>query len=329
MKNSLLDIMLEGARLNAILIAAIELKVFDHVSSDGSSAEEIASSAEISLRGCQSIADGLVGSRIWSVRNGRYFNTPSASTFLKSDSQDYIGEHQAELFRYWSPIFSDASAYLKTGEIPHAIDSDETKRFWSYLTPVLAKRAGAVADFCVEHFEMNQGSPSLLDIGGGAAALYSSAILSANDNAVATQADWPHINEAAATHLSTLGLSGRFSRIDGSLYDDDFGSNNYDFVVLSNIIHLESPESVFNLCAKSANALRQGGRLIISDWIVDDGRTGPSSALYFNFTMALLTPGGRTYEKKEIAQAMKQAGLSGIDFVGTQNNEMIATAVKH
>lgn len=324
----MVDIALEGARLNAILIAAIELRLFDAVAGESLPISEIADRADISVRGCQAIADGLVGLRIWRVTDGLYCNTPGTEKLLRSDSDDYIGDHQPELFKYWMPIFSDVARFAKTGKPPHAIDSDETKYFWSQLTPMLAKKAGNVAIYCYQTFDMQREGARLLDIGGGGSALYASTILVGNESATATQIDWPHINDAAAARVAEVDATERFSRVDGDFHDVDFGTDEFDYVVMSNIIHQESSESVGELIARCAKSLRRGGRLIVSDWIVDEGRTGPNPSLFFNFTMLLLSSDGKTYERSEVAEMYEKAGLSGIEFLKTDDYETIATAVK-
>lgn len=324
----MVDIALEGARLNAILIAAIELKLFDAVADESLPISEIAARADISVRGCQAIADGLIGLRIWRVSDGLYCNTSGTQKILRSDSVDYIGDHQPELFKYWMPIFSDVARFAKSGEPPHAIDSDETKYFWSQLTPMLAKKAGNVASYCYQTFDMKRDGASLLDIGGGGSALYASTILALNESATATQIDWPHINDSASARIAEIDATERFSRKDGDFHDINFGTDEFDYVVMSNIIHQESSESVGELIARCAKSLKRGGRLIVSDWIVDDGRTGPNPSLFFNFTMLLLSSDGKTYEKSEIAGMFEKTGLSAIEFLKTDDYETIATGIK-
>ena len=158
--------------------------------------------------------------------------------------------------------------------------------------------------------------------------MYSAALLSVNRRARATQMDWPHINEAAQETMDANGFADRFFRVDGNFYDAKFGDENFDYVVVSNIIHQESPQSVAHLFEKSARSLKRGGRIIVSDWIVDDGRTGPSSALFFNFTMLLLSPDGRTYEREDVQRMLQAAGIADVEFIETDDYETVVSGVK-
>src|SRR4026207_1230910 len=74
-RQSLLPICLEGLRLNAIVAAAIELRVSDHLREGPLTVSELAQQTDISERGCQAIADGMVALKLWRVLDRRYENT--------------------------------------------------------------------------------------------------------------------------------------------------------------------------------------------------------------------------------------------------------------
>src|SRR5262245_16512899 len=97
MIGSLVSLALEGMRLNAIVIAALELKLPSYLECP-TTISDLARIAGISERGCQAIADGMVALRLWRVTSGRYENTQIAGAALVQSSPEYVGDEQPALF---------------------------------------------------------------------------------------------------------------------------------------------------------------------------------------------------------------------------------------
>src|SRR5262249_52655744 len=88
----------------------------------------------------------------------------------------------------------------------------------------------------------------------------------------------------------------------------------FDVAVLSNIMHQESPDSNRALLARLRATLRPGGRLVVSDFVVDDDRSGPMQALLFGLNMLVHTPGGRAYSRGELSRIFQEAGFAAPGF---------------
>jgi SAM-dependent methyltransferase len=311
---SLVHFALEGARINALLVAALDLRLCDHLARGPATVAELARRAGISERGCQAVADGMVGCRLWRVDDGRYANTRLAEQWLLPASDDYVGDEHPALFRAWLPMFSRITSLVADGVPAYTADSPEMIDLWAELTPTLARKGRDVVRQAIAMLELGVGSPHLLDIGGGARATYSRALLELNPSASATQVDWPDINRDARSTIEAAGYAGRFRTLDGDFHETDFGAECFDVVVLSHIVHLEGPDSNREMLRRVARALRPGGSVAIADWIVADGRTGPASSLFFNLTMLLLSEEGKSYEREEIRQLLLDSGFEEPTF---------------
>jgi SAM-dependent methyltransferase len=325
---SLIRTYLEGARLNAIVIAAIDWGLADLLEQKPMTVRELGSRAGVSERGCQAIADGLVALKLWRVEAGVYRNTPAAQATMVRSAPGYVGEEHPELFRRWSALLSRIGEVVQTGLAPYEIDDPRLLEFWSLLTPSLARGGAAVAEQVVEMLGLARGSPRVIDIGGGAAGLYAKAILISNARARVTQVDWPHINAEARDRLAAAGVVDRFRALDGDFRELDFGREHYDVAVLSHVMHQESAESNRALLEKIAKALKPGAKLVISDWVVDDGRAGPPSALIFNTTMLLLSQHGKSYERREIADLLLASGFQAPEFTPSVEFATLAISSK-
>lgn len=328
MFGSLVSLALEGARLNALVVAAIELRLGEHLAARPATVPELARRADISERGCQAVADGMVALRLWRAEGGVYSITAAAAASLVPGAPGYVGDAHPALFRAWLPRFERITELVRSGEPAHPIDSPTTLEFWSLLTPLLAERGRSVPPQAIAALGLAAGTPHLLDVGGGAGGLYSLALLERNAEARSTQVDWPHINALARARLSEAGLADRFSTLDGDFHAADLGSGLYDVAVLSHIVHQESPESNVEILRRVATALRNGGRLVIVDWVVDDGRCGPASALLFNLTMLLLSEGGKSYERRELTDLLSRCGFADPSFTPTDDMSVMVVATR-
>lgn len=323
-----LMMLLDGARLNAALVAALELRIFEHLSRGPATVDELAKHTAISSRGAQVIADALVALRIVECAGGAYKNTPVGDAFFVPGRPGYVGDEQVGMYYAQLPTWSRLTELVRSGEPAHENDSPEMLKFWELLTPVIARRGRPIAEEAMAKLGFSGGESHLLDVGGGASALYALALLRANPRARATQLDWPHINRAAMETVRAAGHAERFSLLDGDFHKVDCGSARFDVAVLSNIMHQESPDSNRALLEKLRAALKPGGRLVVSEFVVDDGRTGPPSSLLFNLAMLAHSRGGKSYTRGELRALIEAARFTTPTFtpVGPFSTLIVAEA---
>ena len=118
----------------------------------------------------------------------------------------------------------------------------------------------------------------------------------------------------AERHVAEAGLTDRVTTRAGDLRTDPFGSG-YDLVLLSSICHMLGPDENRDLVARAARALAPGGRVVVSDFILDEDGTAPRQAVLFSINMLVGTPSGRSYRESEYASWLVAAGLAGVERV--------------
>jgi SAM-dependent methyltransferase len=308
---------LDGALLHGALIAALELRLCGHLEHGPATVDELAARAAVSPRGAQVLLDALVALGIVEVEGGRYRNGAAAAAYLVPGRPAYLGDEQVGLFHSQLPLWDRLAELARAGVPAHRDDSAERIAFWRLLTPSIGRIGRPVAERALRLLELDRGAPWLLDVGGGAAALYSMALFALNRHARATQLDWPHVNEMARAKVREAGFAARFHTVDGdyrSVPIYDIGEQRHDVAVLSYIVHLEPRDSVLALLEKVRAALKPGGRLLISEFVVDDGRAGPPRALLFNLNMLVHSEGGKSYERSELERLVIEAGFTDIRF---------------
>jgi predicted O-methyltransferase YrrM len=160
------------------------------------------------------------------------------------------------------------------------------------------------------------GEISILDIGGGSG-IYSAIWLGINPAARSTQLDWAPINAIARRLLAERGVADRFTCIDGDFHTADVGTSRHDIVVYSNIAHQEGPEDNLAIFAKVRGALKPGGTLVISDYVVADDRSGPPYPLTFTGEMLLKSKHGATWRRTDYQAWLAKAGFEDVSFQPT------------
>ncbi|MEE9457577.1 MAG: methyltransferase, partial [bacterium] len=104
--------------------------------------------------------------------------------------------------------------------------------------------------------------------------------------------------------------------VEGDANEDEL-PRGYDLVFMSHLLHSNSPAENEALIANGAASLNAGGRLVVQDFVVDEGRAGPPQPVIFALNMLVNTEAGDTYTEAEIRGWMEAAGLTAVERIDT------------
>lgn len=152
-----------------------------------------------------------------------------------------------------------------------------------------------------------------LDVGGGSGT-YSIAFLRKNPELRAVLFDQAHVIPLAEERFSKEGLRDRVELVAGDFHDDELPTG-CDLVLLSAIIHQNSPQENVELYRKIHRALVPGGVFLIRDHIMDESRTNPAAGALFALNMLVGTEGGDTYTFQEVTDTLAEAGFTNVSLV--------------
>jgi precorrin-6B methylase 2 len=182
------------------------------------------------------------------------------------------------------------------------------KVFWDGLYPLSALTARALAG-AVDL----SGSRSLLDVGGGTAA-FAVELCRHYPELRVTVFDLPFVCEHSAEKVEQMGFSERIGVHPGDFFADPELPGGHDTILLSMILHDWDEPRNTELLAKCFQALPSGGRLVISELLVDDEKTGPLDAALMSMNM-LVGTWGRNYTVAEYSQWLRKAGFGQLSTV--------------
>lgn len=293
----------QGSRM---LLTAYELDVFTVLGEEAKSSEEIARAIGADPRGTDRLLNALCGLELLFKSDDKFTNSPAAAQFLVKGKPGYQSGlmHTVNLWDSWSTL---TSAVRNGGLVAQGpVDERDDKWFAAFISAMHA-RAANEAPAMVDNLDLT-GVSRVLDVGGGSGA-FSMAFVRAGNNIKATVFDLPNVIPLTQGYIDQEGLNDKIDTVAGDYNKDELPAG-YDLVFLSAIIHGNSSQENQALFNKVSKALNSGGRIVVSDFIMNDGRTGPAFGAFFALNMLVNTPQGDTYTESEIKAWMTTAGMS-------------------
>lgn len=297
-----------------ILGVAASHSLFTHLEAGVDTADRLAAQAGISERGAQTLLDGLVGLGLVELRDGRYRNTVEAATFLVEGQSTCLTDWVTLKLAHMGSMVALPEIFRAGGPVTDATVEVPDNPHWEKVVMAFAPQSAPVAMIVADMLRLaDAGEISILDVGGGTG-VYSATWLGLNPAARSTQLDWGSINAIARQLVAQRGAADRFSCVDGDFHTTDFGTAAYDVAVYSHVAHQEGPEDNLAIFAKVRGALKPGGTFVISDFMVDDDRSGPPFALVFASEMLLKSKQGGAWRRADYQAWLTKAGFEDVSF---------------
>lgn len=292
------------------LMTAVKLDVFNRIGNGGKSSKELARTMGTSAHGTELLLNALAGMEFLDKKGRRFSNTRCGREIFLEGKELYVGDilrfHET-MWEGWNGLEKS----IRTGKPACRHDmfqkeAEETRTFIMAMHNTATGHAGELASV----IDL-KGATTLLDVGGGPGT-YSIFFCKANPRLKATVLDLPGTLEVTKDIVARYRMSRRVS-----LQEGDYNKplpKGYDVVFLSHIIHSEGEESNAALMKRVYNALNPGGRVIVHDFILKEGKTKPGFGSTFALCMLIFTDKGRTYSYGEIKGWLRAAGFKSIKW---------------
>jgi len=298
-------------RSSSVLFAAVELKVFTGISRGRATAAELAADAHADPEKLRMLLEACVAEGLLTREDGRYANAAVADAFLVEGRPAYSAngfKYAADLYPAWSRL----ADLVRTGRPPMPpqtiLGDDKAKtRAFVYAMHERAKGIGSI----LPHLVDLKGRKRLLDVGGGPGT-YSVAVIQQTPGLTSTVLDVPGVLEVTRELIDASGFADRVTLMPGDYLKSPFGTG-FDVVLLSGMMHRETPETCQMLLRKAFDALEPGGLVIVSDvFFEDDRKATPPFAVYFALNMMLTSDEGSAHAMTEMSRWMSGAGFRDI-----------------
>jgi|SRR5882672_1136956 len=294
------------------LKAAIELQVFTAIGEGNATAPEIAKRCEASERGTRILCDFLCIMGFLNKDGSRYSLTPDSAMFLDKRSPAYLGgaiefissPMITEPFRDFTELVRKGGTTLADGGTI-APENPVWVKFARAMAPMMALPAQLTAKLVDPTADRKL---KILDIAAGHG-LYGLAFAKNNPQASIVALDWPNVLEVAKENARNAGVDDRYSTIEGSAFDVDYGAG-YDLILLTNFLHHFDPPTNETLLRKVHAALAENGRAVTLEFVPNEDRISPPDAAAFSLMMLGTTPAGDAYTFPELERMFANAGFS-------------------
>jgi len=314
-----LDEMIELSRAfqkSRIFLTAYEMNVFTVLGDEEKSSKEISDAIYADHRGTDRLLNALCALKVLKKSGDKYKNSPDAAQYMVKGKSDYQAGlmHTVHLWNSWDTL-TDA---VRNGGLvrQRPVEGRDDEWFVAFIA-AMHGRAAKEAPQLVSRLDLT-GVSRVLDVGGGSGA-FSMAFVRASESIRATVFDLPNVVSLIQGYIEKEGLGHLIDTVAGD-YNKDELPQGYDLAFLSAIIHSNSPKQNQALFTKISDALNPGGKIVVSDFIMNDDRTSPSFGAIFALNMIVNTPGGDTFTESEVKSWMKAAGMS---FVERNDDVMI------
>ena len=297
----------QGYRTAQVLFTAVRLDLFQIIGGGDKTFDEIAFHANADARAIRILCDALVGMRLLDKHNLLYRNIDEATTFLTRDgliSQNAILLHNATLYEAWSQLFDVVKSGKPALTDRISLPLQASERSFAHA---MASSGKASAKETAAKLDLSRVN-TLLDIGGGPG-IYAIEFARQYPNLNVVIFDKPEALAVAQDNINQARLDKQISVQKGDVFESDWGKN-YDFVFLSNIIHMFSIDQNLFLVQKAKQALSEGGQIGIKDFFLDVDRTSPEKACLFAVNMLINTVNGDCYTVQETIQWLESSGFA-------------------
>ena len=315
---------LRGFMESRIMLTAIELDLFTAIG-PGATAKQVAKKVKTDPRATEMLLNALVAVKALTKKDDVFSNTPLTARYLTASSPDdsrMAMMHTVHLWPRWGTL-TDA---VKKGRAVAQVDPKRRgEKGTVAFIAAMHKNASFGAKRLADAIDLT-GVNRLLDLGGGSGS-YAIAFAQKKPGMKITVFDLATVTPLTQKYVAEAGLSNAISTEPGDMRTDKLGKD-YDLVWVSAICHMFSPKENLALFKRIMAALSKGGRVVISDFVLNDDKTSPRHGAVFALNMLVNTKGGSAYSGKEYLDWLNKAGFAEVKVVPTPGPVSLVIAKK-
>lgn len=268
---------------------------------------------------------------IYSARDGGLHLTDMGREYLCGGSAYFLGPYYKPIAA--TPIARSFREVLTTGKPANwQGKSDGADWHASMRDPVFAAdftnlmncRGLAFGQVLAERLSPALASRSrLLDVAGGSG-IYSATMIARNPHMTATVLEQAPVDAITRQEISRHGLDGQVQVLTADMFDATWPTQ-HDVLLFSNVLHDWDVAEVDILLQKAADALLDGGLLIIHDAFIDSDKAGPLPVAEYSALLMNITQ-GKCYSVGEYEDMLRTRGFHPGEYQPTLADRGLLTA---
>ena len=319
-----LEYLMRSYRLSHVIFTAFEIGLFKSIIKKNKSLNELSEELQVSRRGLGVLLPALVAMEIIEKQNHVYAIVEKFRAQLDPNADDYLGnliDHEIHLKERWRFLTESVRNGKPVKQIDNNSDSARTRRFIKAMASVGQRSASLF----VEKVPF-RGNEYVLDLGGGPGR-YLRKLCESYPGIQVTLFDKPETIKIAQKQLAKHSASNRMHFIEGDIFNDKFGGF-YDVILISNVIHIFGEAEIQLIFEKCYHSIKQMGRLLVKDMILNQDDNGPLFTTLFTLHMLLSTETGRCYSEREILALMRNSNFKKGKITNLTENSRVIEGIR-
>ncbi|WP_426749600.1 class I SAM-dependent methyltransferase [Myxococcus sp. Y35] len=316
-----------GGLRHQVLLAAGRLGVLEALARGPHSLEALGEATRTRSPGV--LVEALAAMGLTRRQGEDWALSPEAAPVLEGKALAYLVRSLSVSARYWEALGRLDETVRHERYVLDLKDPEVSGRFYAdnsqQITAVFAShfqlsRRAATTLASVRPLE----EASVLDIGTGSG-VWGAAFARASASTHVTYFDQAVVLEQVRRNVAKLEVADRARFWPGNLFTQDFGTADFDVIILPQVLNVLRPEDVPGLLARVARALRPGGILVIAEYVLNERRDGPLDHLYFGLRR-FMTNEGDLFSASEYAKLLADAGLPSSVCIPLPTQELVFAA---
>ena len=292
-----------------------ELGIFKALSDEALTTEDLAAQLHLDARALAMLLAALCSQGLIDKRLGRWSATHEARRWLHPEAKGYWGAFLGgNMVR--GPLHAQLLEAIKSGK-RQQIDPDGPPP-WERPS-MTAEVAASVAAFMHAHSQAPARGASeqrefaelasVMDVGCGSG-VYGIEMAKQNPGLRVGLMDLKEMCVEADKYIAAEGVGDRVRTLAANMFTEAWPTG-YDAHFFANVFHDWSTETNTLLAKRSFDALPSGGRIFLSEILMDDDGAGPWPAAAFSLLMLLGTQ-GKQYSLAEYQEILGSAGFTDV-----------------
>jgi ubiquinone/menaquinone biosynthesis C-methylase UbiE len=296
----------------AVIRAAMELALFDHIDAGGGDVAGLAEAAGATEQGMTLLVRALLSLNLLELRdNGALACSAVADAYLRHGAASSFAPILLSWFRN-----RDHLVHAVRGAVVAANHADGSAAdLWrSYAAPDLLRWPDIIGPLAQKLRERGVGVPPggiVLDLGAGSA-LTSLTLVSEVPTATAVAVDRPEVLSVAEAVASDMGVGERLRCVPGDVRTVPMGEAAYDVVLLGNVAQYLTDDELLDVLSRANRALRPGGVLQIVTPVIDEGPAGLGANWSTAVEMFLSSPEVGLRHDRVLREMLTAAGFTAV-----------------
>jgi len=300
-----------GFKHAAILMTAIELKLFTVISNGANALSSIASECGISLLNAERLVVACTALGLVEKKENHFYNAPDAEKYLVEGKPHYFGAWTMMGkgdFTNWTTLtdrITDTSPPSTLGFYKRVNPKQVELLTRSMFNVGLGSGSKLAKQFDFSNYKR------VLDLGGGSGA-YCVSLCRKFPGLEAVVFDFPEVCRITDELMESVDLSNRIKTIPGDFTNDPL-PEGFDIMLMNGNIIQYGPEDAKAVIGKAFKTLLPGGAMHIIAENLNDEKTGPLLAATWSMHEALSGSKGRAHSNAEIRAYMEEAGFTRVE----------------